>query len=112
MTDAAQEPLEIAELLRLQTFAPHIGSGFSVLRGTDWVTLNLTEAKASGRQGKENGGNFSLVFSAGPEMPLQQGIHEFRHPVLGGFELFITPIMCPLREFRWYEAVINRQSDL
>lgn len=112
MIDAAHEPLEIAELLRLETFAPHVGDGFSVLRGADWVVLNLEEAKSNDKQGQKSGFQFSLVFSAGPELPLQQGIHEFRHPVLRGFELFITPIMCPQRDLRWYEAVINRQSDL
>lgn len=100
----------MGDFLRLQTFFPQVDTEFSVLRGSEWVTLKLAEAKANGKPVDDGGEKFSLIFAAGPENPLQQGIHEFQHPVLGAFELFITPVMCPHRDLRWYEAVINRES--
>jgi hypothetical protein len=56
--------------------------------------------------------NFSLIFTAGPEKPLMQGIHDFNHPALGAFELFIAPVQCPNPELRWYQAVVNRDGPL
>ena len=100
------------ELLRLQTFAPHVGSEFLVLRDSEWVPVMLGEAKDHRRNPASPGAAelFSLVFTAGTEKPLQQGLHDFEHPDLARFQLFITPIMCPKPEVRWYEAVINRET--
>ena len=102
------------ELLRLQSFAPCVGSEFVVLRGSEWVPVTLTEAKDHRRNPAAPGAaeQFSLVFTAGTEKPLQQGLHDFEHPDLARFELFITPIMCPHPDVRWYEAVINLETHL
>jgi len=103
------------ELLRLATFAPHVGTGFSVQRGDEWVTLRLAEAVAGHTYRPEEGESFSLVFTAGPEKPMRQGIHAFQHPAVGPFDLFITPIAPDRpdpaqRDLRFYEAVVNRAS--
>ena len=103
------------ELLRLATFAPHAGTGFWVQRGGEWVTLKLAEAIVGHTYRPEQGESFSLMFTAGPEKPLLQGIHAFQHPAVGAFELFITPVM-PDRpdpaqpDLRYYEAVVNRAA--
>ena len=112
MSVAPSPQLTADELLRLQTFAPLVESAVSVQRGSEWVTLKLTEAKTHGKHGGDVGEKFSLLFSAGPEKPLQQGLHLFEHLKLGTFELFITPVMCPHQDLRWYEAVINRETGL
>ena len=105
-------PLIHDELLRLQIFAPHVGSEFLVLRGSEWVPVTLGEVKDQRRNpaSPTAAEQFSLIFAAGTEKPLQQGIHDFEHPDLARFELFITPVMCPHPDLRWYEAVINRGS--
>lgn len=109
-----QTSLTVDEFLRLQTFAPLVESKFQVMRGSEWVTVTLSEAKDKRRNPASTGEGeqFSLIFSAGSEKPLQQGLHEFEHPDLARFELFITPVMCPQRDLRWYEAVINRAIRL
>ena len=107
MSVATPTTLAVEDLLRLQTFAPHLNTGFSVKRGAERVTLTLAEATERGRGGQ--GEKFSLLFLGGTELPLQQGIHEFEHDVIGPFELFITPVMCKHRDQRAYEAVINRE---
>lgn len=115
MSAALDQPSRtVDELLRLQTFAPLVESEFQVMRGSEWVTVTLTEAKDKRRSpaGSGEGEQFSLIFSAGSEKPLQQGLHEFEHPDLAQFELFITPVMCSHRDLRWYEAVINRAMPL
>ena len=115
MSAESSPKLTDEELLRLATFAPHVGTGFSVLRGDERVTLKLAEATAGHTYRAEQGESFSLVFTAGPEKPLMQGIHAFQHPAVGAFELFITPIM-PERpdpaqhDLRFYEAVVNRAA--
>jgi hypothetical protein len=110
----SQTSSSIDELLRLQTFTPHVGSEFLVLRGSEWVPVMLAEAKDHRRKPASPSAaeQFSLIFTAGTEKPLQQGIHEFEHPDLARFELFITPVMCPHPDVRWYEAVINRETPL
>ncbi|MDB6079400.1 MAG: hypothetical protein JWO82_3147 [Akkermansiaceae bacterium] len=103
------KPGEPARFLRLDTFAPFLGSEFHLLRGNEWVTVRLAEANAVGGYRPIECEKFSLIFTAGPEKPLQQGIHAFRHETLGDFELFITPVRSPDHGLNWYEASINRE---
>jgi hypothetical protein len=103
------KPEEPARFLRLETFAPFSGGDFDLLRGDEWVSVRLAEANPVGGHRPNECEKFSLIFTAGPEKPLQQGIHGFRHESLGDFELFITPVMSPDRDLNWYEASINRE---
>ncbi|MCX6874427.1 MAG: hypothetical protein NTW21_11570 [Verrucomicrobia bacterium] len=98
------------ELFRLQVFAPLVDRPIAVRRGREWVTLKLVEAKASGGRGA--GEKFALLFAGGLEQPLQQGTHDFEHPALGVFELFITPVITTSRDSLMYEAVINRETGV
>jgi hypothetical protein len=50
---------------------------------------------------------FVLTFSGPLGKPLESGIHTLRHPELGTFELFISPVTQPSSD-RSYEAVIDR----
>jgi hypothetical protein len=50
---------------------------------------------------------FVLTFSGRLAQPLESGIHTLRHPDLGTFELFISPVKRPSADCR-YEAVIDR----
>jgi hypothetical protein len=92
----------------LETYVPHVGSDVEVLRGTEWGTLSLAVAEASNGHVARTREMFSLLFAGSKAMPLVQGTHAFRHPVIGAFELFITPIIPQDRERHWYEATINR----
>ncbi|WP_345714466.1 DUF6916 family protein [Luteolibacter yonseiensis] len=103
------KPEEPARFLRLETFAPFVGDEFNLSRGNDRVTMRLAEASPVGGHRPVECEKFSLIFTAGPERPLQQGIHGFRHETLGDFELFITPVMSPDHDLNWYEASINRE---
>jgi hypothetical protein len=98
------------DFLCLETFVPHLGGGFTVLRGDEWMALDLAEATPVGGHRARECEKFSLIFAAGPGKPLQQGIHEFRHGALGTFELFITPVISPAHDVSWYEASVNRET--
>jgi hypothetical protein len=52
--------------------------------------------------------SFSAMFAGAPEMPLQQGIHTFRHPAVGETALFLVPVVSATPEVRRYEVVVNR----
>lgn len=96
-------------LLRHGVFAPHAGEEFRVLRGSEWVTVKLDSVTTLGGHKAVEREKFSLLFTAGEEKPLQQGMHDFEHPVLGSFNLFFTPVMSRDPAVRCYEAVINRE---
>lgn len=101
-----------AELIpySLETYTPHVGSDLEVQRGPEWVSLSLVAAEAKRGHEARTREKFSVVFAGGKDKPLIQGTHAFRHPVIGAFELFITPIIPQDRERHWYEAAINREN--
>lgn len=109
---AANTSDDLSLLYRHEVFSPHVGTDFEVLRGSEWVTVRLAEAMTSSGHRAVDGEKFSLIFRGTPEKPLLQGIHEFKHPELGAFEIFITPIMSAHRDQRSYQAVINREAAL
>jgi len=100
----------VIQLLRLEAFAPYAGGEFSVRRGSERITLSLGESKPLGGHQAGLREKFSLLFVGRDDKPLQQGMHEFSHPELGEFELFITPVWSPAAAERWYEAIINRET--
>jgi len=102
--------MEVDELLRLGVFSPHVDTGFQVQRGSDWVTVTLTEAKSAWGHRPVVCEKFSLIFTGGLDRPLQQGTHAFEHAELGAFELFITPVISQRQDHRLYQAVINRET--
>lgn len=104
------KPGEPARFLRHETFAPFLGGGFHLSCGGEWMPVTLAEASPVGGHRPIECEKFSLIFTAGQEKPLQQGIHAFRHGTLGDFELFITPVMSADRDLLWYEASINRET--
>jgi hypothetical protein len=101
----AREPLTLAEVL------PHVGSRFDV-----WVKPlareRVTLIEATGRTPRSQGGRqvtgeaFSLLFDAGRSR-VPAGTHLFRHPALGWFTLFVSPVGRGLNGQR-YEAIVNR----
>ena len=50
---------------------------------------------------------FALAFAGPLGQPLPTGTHTFRHPALGAFELFVSPVEAPHADRR-YEVVVDR----
>jgi hypothetical protein len=103
---AAETPIE---LLRRDAFLPHEGENFQVLRGDEWVTVKLESVFALDGHLDVEREKFSLLFTAGLDKTLQQGMHDFEHPVMGIFNLFFTPVISRDPAVRCYEAIINRE---
>jgi hypothetical protein len=88
------------------------GTSFTVETGADPVVLRLESiadvAGAATRRalaGSED--SFALTFSGPLGSPLDSGIHALRHPQLGSFELFASPVDQP-EGSRKYEVVVDR----
>jgi hypothetical protein len=88
------------------------GTTFTVETGGDPVVLRLDSvadvAGAATRRtlaGSED--SFALTFSGALGSPLDSGIHTLRHPRLGSFELFASPVDEP-EGSRTYEVVVDR----
>ena len=88
------------------------GTSFTVETGADPVVLRLESvadvAGATSRRslvGSDD--SFALTFSGPLGSPLDSGIHTLRHPRLGSFELFASPVDDP-EESRTYEVVVDR----
>lgn len=92
----------------LHFFSPHIGERFDCLiEGGATVALKLTHAGASEcAAGEDVDRPFSLIFQGPSEPLLSQRVYSFRHPLLGGLDIFIVPIGRDDTGVE-YEAVFN-----
>ena len=104
---APQGPLTFADVL------PHVGSPFDVWAASGRrVRVTLVEAilhPPRGQGGRVvNGEAFSLIFSGGGDA-LAAGTYGFRHPTLGSFSLFVSPVGQG-RNGQRHEAVVNRHA--
>ena len=94
----------------LATFAPLVGSTFRVtvpleLESESGRVLELTLSAARGRGTDER--CFVLEFRGGPGTFLAQGMYRFDQPLLGSFEMFVSPTARGADGFST-EAVFNR----
>ena len=89
-------------------FRPHLNTQFTVVvSGSETIELALLEAIEVGAERRGYRRGFSLTFGGGSTgRILPQRTYEFRHAVLGDFELFIVPRTPQANEPR-YEAVFN-----
>lgn len=95
-----------------ETFQPYVGGIFQApnslgqlvelrLEDLQKLVVSNTLTKRAGRTD-----SFSLLFKAAEGLPPFTSIHSIKHPALGEFDLFLTPIKGEVGEFL-YEAVIN-----
>lgn len=97
------------------TFAavrPHVGSTFDVVVASGRpVRVTLLEAILHTPRGQDGravtGEAFSLIFGGGGAVPA--GAYTFRHPALGSFPLFVSPVG-QARNGQRHEAVVNRHA--
>lgn len=71
-------------------------------KALDVTLVTVSESKSDQRLEQ-----FSLVFRGSQQENLQQGVYWFKHPQLGGLELFIT-FIGQNQAGRHYEAVFTR----
>jgi hypothetical protein len=89
-------------------FTPHVGSDFelsavnTVCRLEDVGDIFASSGPAG------DFGSFSLMFSAPAGSPVESAIHTLKHPVLGEFDLFLSPVG-PGDEKLFLEAVCCRR---
>jgi hypothetical protein len=76
--------------LRRASYAPLVGTTFSVTEGSRTVSLKLLSVSDVARHLAGRDDAFALSFSASGE--LGSGIHTLRHPQLGRFALFLSPV--------------------
>jgi Domain of unknown function (DUF6916) len=80
--------------VKLDTFAPHVGTNFRLEGNDGALELTLTEATPGGIKDTRRGARapFSLTFR-GPAQPvLPQRIYRLDHAALGGLDIFLVPI--------------------
>jgi hypothetical protein len=92
----------------LATFAPLVGSTFRVsvpaeIEGRGIVQLTLAAARGLGQDER----CFVLELRGGPGTFVPQGTYRFEQPLLGSFEMFVSPTARSADGFMT-EAVFNR----
>ena len=92
------------------------GTHFTVETGATPVVLRLESvadvAGAASRRALVGSDDaFALTFSGPLADPLDSGIHTIRHPSLGSFELFSSPVDTPDGN-RLYEIVVDRSVGM
>lgn len=91
-----------------ENFNNHLNTRFQVDRDGEHIELLLIEvSKLRQSKGQEQ---FSIVFRGPVDKPMAQGIRQFRHSDMSGFELFIVPIKQDEEGYQ-YEAVFNRFKE-
>ncbi|MDX6476071.1 MAG: hypothetical protein QOH95_1582 [Gaiellaceae bacterium] len=92
----------LAGIPPLHAFTAHLGSVFTVDPGRQLSLVGADPGRTPGADA------YSLLFRAprGAE-PLQGRIHRLRHPALGKFELFLSPVGRAVHG-QGYEAVISK----
>lgn len=109
--------------LRVETFASHVGTEFSLRNVQDGsgasvemslklveaspLRLNPADGRALGRSGDVRRDPFSLLFAGPDDKLLQQGTYALDHEAFeGGLTLFLVPIG-PGEEGMGYEATFS-----
>jgi hypothetical protein len=95
-----------------ETFEPYVGGIFQAPNSLgklvelrlESCTKYLVTNKLTKRAGRTD--SFSLLFKASEGLPPFTSIHSIKHPALGEFDLFLTPLKGQDGEFL-YEAIIN-----
>ena len=99
----------MAAAYTLDTFAPHVGTDFTVTEVEGGFTIQLADAAASqAHDGQPRQDPFTLTFTGAPDVVLPQRTYTLEHGELGRVEIFLVPIGpekpgAPMR----YEAVFN-----
>ncbi|HKO62063.1 MAG TPA: hypothetical protein VJV03_12945 [Pyrinomonadaceae bacterium] len=91
--------------LTYENFAKQLSTEFQVDQEGEQVQLVLIEMSQLKKTERQE--EFSLMFRGPLERPLSQATHQFKHPEMGDFPLFIVPIKRNEDGFN-YEAVFNR----
>jgi hypothetical protein len=114
--EAQSEPLF---QYRRSSFSPYLNSVFAVSNGAMYVEVSLSEISSFGvskpKKGKrsvvadvEEEDRFSLLFRGPLDLPLRQDVYNISHAALGNFRLLLVPVLTPMNDAHYYEAVINR----
>jgi hypothetical protein len=104
--DARKGVLLMLEKLTKETFDENLNTRFRVmLDGAATLELELIEVKPGRSTSRQE--QFSLLFQAQPDIPLQQGVFRLEHDKMGAFELFLVPVRKDEQGY-YYEAVFNR----
>ena len=73
-------------------FTPHVGSDFQLAAVSTVCRLEDVGDIFASSGPAGDFGSFSLMFSAPAGSPVESAIHTLKHPVLGEFDLFLSPI--------------------
>lgn len=94
------------EKLTWATFTENLNTRFRITsEGVGVVEVELIEVKPGRSTPRQE--QFSLLFQAPQDVPLQQGMFRLEHDKIGAFDLFMVPVRKDEQAF-YYEAVFNR----
>jgi hypothetical protein len=88
-------------------FRSYVGDPFTIVTSASERHV-VTLAEVAERPVSRGVQQFSLIFHARPDVPLEHGIHAFSHPRLGALDIFIVPIGQTNRRRRAFQACFSR----
>ncbi|MEK6302343.1 MAG: hypothetical protein AABO41_16660 [Acidobacteriota bacterium] len=93
------------EKLTKETFDENLNTRFRMmLDGAATLELELIEVRPGRSTPRQE--QFSLLFRAPQDIPLQQGMFRLEHDTLGAIDLFLVPVRKDEQAY-YYEAVFN-----
>jgi len=89
-------------------FQPYVGDRFTIVPTGGSGRVHVRLAKVIELPGTQHLSQFRVVFHGPAGAPIADGIHEFFHPALGSFSIFISPIGAATGERCAYQASFTR----
>jgi len=90
-------------------FQPHIGDRFTVFPADGSGRVRVRLAKVTELPPSRDYAQFTIVFHGPATRPIGDGIHEFLHPSLGSFSIFISSNGAAGEERCAYQACFTRR---
>jgi hypothetical protein len=94
--------------LRRSSYIPLAGQSFTAISGDQSQALKLvsiSDVERAGLAGADDA--FVLELSGALGQTIEQAVHTFKHPTLGSFDVFVTPVDLP-QSSQSYAVVVDR----
>lgn len=91
-------------------FKPYLHDKFEIIvESTGSFQVELISLKD---HSNEQWQGYSALFQGPTDNIFNQGVHKLKHPKMGEYDLFITPVFIPQKTGMFYQAVFSQMKNI